>query len=127
MVSGGQRHRLLDLHHPMYIQRDPHGSTFNLRELLEPIFLQYGMNVVFSGHDHTYERLKAQKWRHEQAIVPSKVSNRMEPCSVGLVDTGGPPERIGGGGVTPIPRFLVGKAPWHPSRSRHCPGGWSPL
>jgi predicted phosphodiesterase len=29
--------------------------------LLEPIFLKYGVNVVFSGHDHVYERLKPQK------------------------------------------------------------------
>ena len=29
--------------------------------MLEPIFLKHGVNVVFSGHDHVYERLKPQK------------------------------------------------------------------
>ena len=29
--------------------------------LLEPLFVKYGVNVVFSGHDHVYERIKPQK------------------------------------------------------------------
>jgi hypothetical protein len=28
---------------------------------LEPLLVKYGVNVVFSGHDHVYERLKPQK------------------------------------------------------------------
>jgi len=32
-----------------------------LREVLEPLFVKYGVNVVFSGHDHVYERVKPQK------------------------------------------------------------------
>jgi hypothetical protein len=32
----------------------------DLRHLLEPIFQQYRVNVVFSGHDHVYERIKPQ-------------------------------------------------------------------
>jgi hypothetical protein len=28
---------------------------------LEPLLTKYGVNVVFSGHDHIYERLKPQK------------------------------------------------------------------
>jgi len=28
--------------------------------LLEPIFVRNGVNVVFSGHDHVYERIKPQ-------------------------------------------------------------------
>jgi hypothetical protein len=32
-----------------------------LREVVEPIFLRYGVNVVLTGHDHFYERIKPQK------------------------------------------------------------------
>ena len=29
--------------------------------LIEPLFLKHGVDVVFAGHDHFYERLKPQK------------------------------------------------------------------
>ena len=29
--------------------------------MLEPLFLKYGVNVVYAGHDHIYERLTPQK------------------------------------------------------------------
>lgn len=48
-------------HHPLYSNADRHGASVDLRVLLEPIFLRHGVNVVFSGHDHVYERLKPQK------------------------------------------------------------------
>jgi hypothetical protein len=45
-------------HHPLYSTCLKHGSDLHLRSCLEPLFVKYGMNVVFSGHDHAYERLK---------------------------------------------------------------------
>jgi hypothetical protein len=48
-------------HHPLYSNAATHGSSVDVRILLEPIFVKYGVNVVFSGHDHVYERLKPQK------------------------------------------------------------------
>jgi hypothetical protein len=48
-------------HHPLYSNASRHGSSVDLRLLLEPLFVKYGVNVVFSGHDHVYERLKPQK------------------------------------------------------------------
>ena len=32
-----------------------------MRALFEPLFVTYGVNVVFSGHDHVYERITPQK------------------------------------------------------------------
>ena len=32
-----------------------------MREVIEPIFLKYGVNAVFAGHEHFYERIKPQK------------------------------------------------------------------
>jgi len=48
-------------HHPLYSNATRHGSSVDLRVILEPIFVKHGVNVVFSGHDHVYERLKPQK------------------------------------------------------------------
>lgn len=48
-------------HHPLYSDGRTHGSDVNLRTVLEPIFQTYGVNVVFSGHDHIYERITPQK------------------------------------------------------------------
>jgi hypothetical protein len=45
-------------HHPLYSTCLKHGSNLRLRACLEPLFVRYGVNVVFSGHDHVYERLK---------------------------------------------------------------------
>jgi len=38
-----------------------HGSAVELRQVLEPLFLEYGVQVVFAGHEHVYERVKPQK------------------------------------------------------------------
>jgi len=48
-------------HHPLYSNAARHGSSVDLRVVLEPIFVKTGVNVVFSGHDHVYERVKPQK------------------------------------------------------------------
>jgi len=48
-------------HHPLYSNASRHGSSVDLRFVLEPIFVKHGVNVVFSGHDHVYERVKSQK------------------------------------------------------------------
>jgi hypothetical protein len=48
-------------HHPLYSSARKHGPATDLRLLLEPIFLKYGVNVVFSGHEHIYERILPQK------------------------------------------------------------------
>ena len=48
-------------HHPLYSSGARHGSEVDLRELLEPLLLKYGMNVIFAGHEHFYERIKPQK------------------------------------------------------------------
>jgi hypothetical protein len=48
-------------HHPPYSSGGKHGSSSGVREVVEPIFLKYGVNAVFNGHEHFYERVKPQK------------------------------------------------------------------
>ena len=48
-------------HHPPYSSGGAHGSDTKLREVVEPIFVKHGMDVVFTGHEHFYERIKPQQ------------------------------------------------------------------
>ena len=48
-------------HHPLYSSGDRHGSDLPKRKALEPLFLKYGVSVVFAGHDHVYERVMPQQ------------------------------------------------------------------
>ncbi len=48
-------------HHPLYSHARAHGPDTDLRKLLEPVLIAHGVNVVFAGHEHVYERLKPQK------------------------------------------------------------------
>lgn len=58
--SSGSEWKISFFHHPLYSSGGRHGSEEDLREQLEPLFLQHGINVVFAGHEHFYERLKPQ-------------------------------------------------------------------
>ena len=48
-------------HHPPYSSGGKHGSATSLRQIVEPIFLKHGVNLVLAGHEHFYERVKPQK------------------------------------------------------------------
>ncbi len=43
-------------HHPPYSNAAEHGSDMTVRANLVPLFDAYGVDLVFSGHDHNYER-----------------------------------------------------------------------
>ena len=42
-------------HHPPYSSAR-HGSTFRIRKYIQPILEANGVKLVFSGHDHSYQR-----------------------------------------------------------------------
>ncbi len=61
LKSATEPWKICYFHHPLYSDGKTHGSSVDLRVILEPLFTKYGVNVVFSGHDHIYERIKPQK------------------------------------------------------------------
>jgi Calcineurin-like phosphoesterase len=61
LQSSGEDWKIPYFHHPLYSSGEKHGSDLSLRKTLEPLFLEYGVSVVFTGHDHFYERIKPQK------------------------------------------------------------------
>jgi 3',5'-cyclic AMP phosphodiesterase CpdA len=59
--AGNNDCKICYFHHPLYSSGKTHGSSIELRGLIEPIFVKYGVDAVFSGHDHIYERVKPEK------------------------------------------------------------------
>lgn len=49
------------MHHPPYSSGGRHGSSSAVREVVEPLFVRSGVDVVFTGHEHFYERIKPQQ------------------------------------------------------------------
>ena len=61
-LSGSDsRWKVCFFHHPLYSDGKMHGPDLDLRKQLEPLFVQYGVNVVLAGHEHFYERVQPQK------------------------------------------------------------------
>jgi 3',5'-cyclic AMP phosphodiesterase CpdA len=61
LKSSSDAWKICYFHHPIYSDAGRHGSDVQLRVVLEPLLVRYGVSVVFSGHDHVYERIKPQK------------------------------------------------------------------
>lgn len=60
LAQAREEWKICYFHHPLYSNASRHGSSVDLRLLLEPIFVKHGVDVVFTGHDHVYERVKPQ-------------------------------------------------------------------
>lgn len=61
LAASGSDWKICFFHHPPYSSGETHGSSEVLREQVEPLFLKHGVSVVFTGHEHFYERIKPQK------------------------------------------------------------------
>ena len=52
--------KIVYFHHPLFTCAMYHGPSISLRRQLMPLFIKYGVNAVWAGHEHVYERLKPQ-------------------------------------------------------------------
>jgi predicted phosphodiesterase len=59
--AGNGGWKICYFHHPLYSSARTHGPATDLRKVLEPLFVKYGVDVVMAGHDHVYERVLPQK------------------------------------------------------------------
>jgi 3',5'-cyclic AMP phosphodiesterase CpdA len=61
LAASGSDWKIAFFHHPLYSSGATHGSADLQRGLLEPLFLKHGVDVVITGHEHFYERIKPQQ------------------------------------------------------------------
>jgi 3',5'-cyclic AMP phosphodiesterase CpdA len=47
-------------HHPLYTSGRYRGSSRGFRLILEPLLVRHGVDAVFSGHEHIYQRTELQ-------------------------------------------------------------------
>ena len=59
--AGNGDWKICYFHHPLYSSARFHGPAIDLRKVLEPLFVKYGVDVVLSGHEHVYERMRPQQ------------------------------------------------------------------
>lgn len=60
LADSRSKWKIAYFHHPLYSHARAHGSDLDLRARLQPLFEQFHVNAVLSGHDHVYERMKPQ-------------------------------------------------------------------
>jgi hypothetical protein len=60
LKNSGSEWKICFFHHPLYSSGEKHGPSLELRKVLEPLLIKTGVDVVFAGHEHFYERVKPQ-------------------------------------------------------------------
>lgn len=63
LQASGSDWKIPYFHHPLYTSAT-RGPNIELRAVLEPLFVKHGVDVVLTGHEHLYERMKPQKGIH---------------------------------------------------------------
>lgn len=58
LSAAGPEIRVVFFHHPPFSSGSVHGGNGTVEERFVPLFERYGVDLVFSGHEHNYERLE---------------------------------------------------------------------
>ena len=61
LAKSGSDWKIMFFHHPIYSSGERHGPSLQLRAMLEPLFVKHNVDLVLTGHEHFYERIKPQR------------------------------------------------------------------
>ena len=82
--------KVVFFHIPPYSSGREHGSDLQVRGALEPLFMRYGVDLVFNGHDHDYERSVANGITYivtGGGGAPLYTMGQLDPASVYFTST----------------------------------------
>ena len=88
LKSSTAKWKIAYFHHPLYTCAKFHGPDVDLRNQLMPLFTQYGVNAVWSGHEHVYERIKPQQGIYFFLVGDSgqlRYHNIRESCDLDVI------------------------------------------
>lgn len=57
-LSGPEIYKFVIFHHPVFSSDAYHGSGYSYDVIYHPIFVEHGVDIVFTGHAHNYERIE---------------------------------------------------------------------
>lgn len=57
-LAGPERWKFVIFHHPIFSSDAYHGSGYGYETIYHPIFVESGVDIVFNGHAHNYERIE---------------------------------------------------------------------
>src|SRR5262245_2291245 len=80
--------KIIFFHHPIYSSGEKHGSNIELRSAIEPLMIKYGVDVVLTGHEHFYERIKPQQGIHYFIVGSSGQLRKGNIAKTNLTDKG---------------------------------------
>ncbi len=60
-LSGAEPHKIVIFHHPVFSSDASYGpGSEGLQTLWHPVFVELGVDLVFNGHAHNYERIERE-------------------------------------------------------------------
>jgi hypothetical protein len=86
--SSGSDWKICFFHHPLYSSAATHGSSLESRAVLEPIFVKNGVELVLTGHDHVYERIKPQQGIYHLVVGSSGSLRKGDLKRAAFTETG---------------------------------------
>ncbi len=57
-LSGPEPHKFVIFHYPVFSSDAYHGDGYSYDVIFHPIFVETGVDIVFNGHAHNYERIE---------------------------------------------------------------------
>ena len=87
LQASGSDWKIPYFHHPLYTSAT-RGPVMELRTVLEPLFVKYGVDIVLAGHEHSYERTRPQQGVHYFIAGGSAKLNRGDLRKTALTAVG---------------------------------------